>query len=78
MGTAHTQKQSILGVLLRAIYSHVIIIIQLLLGGGSIQGLGFRASALVSAAERLGAVFQTYREGALHMGLSQKKRLLSL
>ena len=42
LGSAATQKQSILGVLLRAIYNHFIHIIQLLLGGGSTQGLGFR------------------------------------
>ena len=41
-GTAPTQKQSILGVLLRAIYNHIILIIQLLLRGGSTQGLGCR------------------------------------
>ena len=42
LGTAPTQKQSILGVLLRAIYNHIINIIQLLLRGGSTQVLGFR------------------------------------
>ena len=42
LGTAPTQSQSILGVLLRAIYSHIRIMIQLLLSGGSIQLLGFR------------------------------------
>ena len=42
LGTAPPQQQSILGVLLRAIYNHSIIIIQLLLRGGSTQGLGFR------------------------------------
>ena len=33
LGTAPTQEQSILGVLLRAIYNHIIIIIQLFLRG---------------------------------------------
>ena len=42
LGTAATQQQSILGVLLRAIYSHIKTLVQLLLSGGSIQGLGFR------------------------------------
>ena len=37
LGTAPTQEQFILGVLLRAIYNHIILIIQLLLSGGSIQ-----------------------------------------
>ena len=37
LGTAPTQEQSILGVLFRAIYSHIIVIIQLLLRGGSTQ-----------------------------------------
>ena len=37
LGTAPTQSQSILGVLLRAIYNHIIIIIQLLLSAGSTQ-----------------------------------------
>ena len=40
LGTAPTQSQSILRVLLRAIYSHIIIFIQLLLRGGSTEGLG--------------------------------------
>ena len=43
LGTASTQEQSILGVLLRAIYNPILIIIQLLLREGSTQGLGFRA-----------------------------------
>ena len=34
LGTAPTQYQSILGVLLRARYTHIIIIIQLLVRGG--------------------------------------------
>ena len=37
LGTAPPQYQSILGVLLRAIYNHIRFIIQLLLSGGSIQ-----------------------------------------
>ena len=37
MGTAPTQLQSILGVLLRAIDNHILILIQLLLRGGSTQ-----------------------------------------
>ena len=45
LGTAPTQKQSILGVPFSAIYKYVINIIQLLLrggGGGRTQGSGFR------------------------------------
>ena len=38
--------ESILGVLLRAIYNDIISIIQLLLRGCSTQGLGFRVSGL--------------------------------
>ena len=37
LGTAPTQQQSTLGVLLSAIYNHIILIIQLLLRGGSTQ-----------------------------------------
>ena len=37
LGTAPTQWQSILGVLLRAINNHITIIIQLLLRGGSTE-----------------------------------------
>ena len=37
------QYQSIFGVLLRAIYNHVISIIQLLLCGGSTQGIGLQS-----------------------------------
>ena len=53
LGTAPTQQQSIFGVLLRAIYSHIISIIQLLLNGGSIQSLENRASEMVSRLEPL-------------------------
>ena len=42
LGTAPTQQQSILGVLLGVIYNQILIIIQLLLRGGSTQGLGLR------------------------------------
>ena len=41
LGTAPTQYQSILGVLLRAIY--ILNIIQLLLSGGSTQGMEYLA-----------------------------------
>ena len=34
-----SQQQSILGVQLRAVYNHIILIIQLLLSGGSIQSM---------------------------------------
>ena len=40
LGTAPPQQQSILGVLLRAIYNHFMFIIQLLLSGGSTQQIG--------------------------------------
>ena len=40
LGTASPQSQSILGFLLRAIYNHIIVIIQLLLWVGSTQRLG--------------------------------------
>ena len=42
LGTAPRQEQSILGVLLRAIYNPIILIIQLLLRGGSTCCIGFR------------------------------------
>ena len=42
LGTAPSQQQSVLGVLLRAIYNHIIIGIQLLLKGGSTEGVGFQ------------------------------------
>ena len=45
-----------LGVLLRAIYDHITVIVQLLLRGGSTQGLGFLAArfqSIVKAASRL-------------------------
>ena len=40
-----------LGVLLRAIYNHIINIVQLLLSGGSIQVLGFRVGLRQNARE---------------------------
>ena len=39
-------EQSILGVLLRAIYNYIIVIIELLLRGGGTQGLGSTQSSL--------------------------------
>ena len=39
LGTAPTQQESILGVLLRAMYNYILVIIHLLLRGGSTQGV---------------------------------------
>ena len=46
LGTAPTQLQSILGVLLRAIHNHIIVIIQLLLKGGSTEAIAAKLRAI--------------------------------
>ena len=40
LGTAPTQEQSIVGVLVRALHLHITVLVQLLLGRGSTQPTG--------------------------------------